>query len=439
MSYTNATLEITTKIGCSINCKFCPQNKLIKTYFEPNEMGEKAPEYMSLETFKKCIDKVPKEVKIDFAGMCEPWLNSECTEMVKYAVKRGHKIRIFSTLIGMKEEDIDVLSKLEIESFVLHTPDEKENSHIKIDEKYKKVLKRLMDVKLSSLKAISSHSAIHSEIIDIISDEWVLEKVEMVDRAGNLEIDEVEKSKADGEIACDICGWELNHNILLPDGRVLLCCNDYGMKHILGNLLHENYEDLFKGTEYTNVRESMLLGKDEILCRSCSSANTFEKLLKNYMTLKEENDNLYRISQLEIKKLNSDIKQIVLAKEWNENLYKESQAEINELQDWTTQLKEARDFFEKQMENYQAEYKKACVRNDEILCEKEILQNEKTNISEKVKNLESQIEELNMKVDDYIKTLEYTETEVKKWKYKYNRLMSDKIIKKIAQKKKLDI
>lgn len=29
----NGTLEITTKIGCKVNCKFCPQNLLIKNYF----------------------------------------------------------------------------------------------------------------------------------------------------------------------------------------------------------------------------------------------------------------------------------------------------------------------------------------------------------------------------------------------------------------------
>ncbi len=36
--------------------------------------------------FQKCLDKMPADVKIIFVGMCDPWLNLECTKMVKYAL-----------------------------------------------------------------------------------------------------------------------------------------------------------------------------------------------------------------------------------------------------------------------------------------------------------------------------------------------------------------
>ena len=57
-------LEITTHIGCPMNCVDCPQGLLRSKY--------KGKRTMSLEEYKKAIDKVPTDVRIDFSGMCRP-------------------------------------------------------------------------------------------------------------------------------------------------------------------------------------------------------------------------------------------------------------------------------------------------------------------------------------------------------------------------------
>jgi hypothetical protein len=57
------TLEITTSIpikGCVVDCVFCPQRVLVKSY-----NGER---YLSLDNFKNIINKIPKEIRISFAG-----------------------------------------------------------------------------------------------------------------------------------------------------------------------------------------------------------------------------------------------------------------------------------------------------------------------------------------------------------------------------------
>ena len=43
-------VEITTNVGCSNMCLYCPQKKLIKTYF-----AEKRPANMSFRMFKKYL------------------------------------------------------------------------------------------------------------------------------------------------------------------------------------------------------------------------------------------------------------------------------------------------------------------------------------------------------------------------------------------------
>ena len=40
------------------------------------------------------------------------------------------------------------------------------------------------------------------------------------------------------------CDETLYHNVVLPNGDVSLCCMDYGLKHILGNLYTQEYNDI---------------------------------------------------------------------------------------------------------------------------------------------------------------------------------------------------
>lgn len=43
---------------------------------------------------------------------------------------------------------------------------------------------------------------------------------------------------------------DFNINVMLPNCDVVLCCNDYGLKHKLGNLLETNYNNLIREQDY---------------------------------------------------------------------------------------------------------------------------------------------------------------------------------------------
>ena len=47
----------------------------------------------------------------------------------------------------------------------------------------------------------------------------------------------------EGQKPCG-CLEKLYHNVVLPNGDVSLCCMDYGLEHIIGNLLDQEYEDV---------------------------------------------------------------------------------------------------------------------------------------------------------------------------------------------------
>jgi len=68
-----AHMEITTIIGCRVQCTFCPQPLLIKRYQEENQIDEITwgnPALMSFENFKVSIDKNTKACRNTFFGLC---------------------------------------------------------------------------------------------------------------------------------------------------------------------------------------------------------------------------------------------------------------------------------------------------------------------------------------------------------------------------------
>jgi hypothetical protein len=65
----------------------------------------------------------------------------------------------------------------------------------------------------------------------------------MVSRAGNVDRVDVIKTEHTGPATCN-CQERLYHNVLLPNGDISLCCMDYGLQHILGNLFESSYEDI---------------------------------------------------------------------------------------------------------------------------------------------------------------------------------------------------
>ena len=99
------SIEVTTKVGCSNVCEYCPQSTLIKRYRE--RVGTDKDTMMTLDTFKKCISTIPTDIGFNFTGYVEPFLNPECADMIIHAFKKGHELLLNTTLMGMSIEDWD--------------------------------------------------------------------------------------------------------------------------------------------------------------------------------------------------------------------------------------------------------------------------------------------------------------------------------------------
>lgn len=276
------TLEITTMIGCPLMCNFCPQDNLRDAY------GKDDVKYMSLDTFKIAISKIPKNTRIDFSGMAEVWVNPEATAMVKHALTTGFNIAVYTTLYNWTEDTArDVLAlfsrhRPQVEVFSIHFPDEYGNMKgWKYTEEWEKVFGLMsigvqqMGIKLEAM-TMSDHGKIHKDLqhLGIQLYNWFGH-----DRAGSLNKEQVKEqpvkfvTRHEAPVTCSKT-VNYDQHVLLPNGDVVLCCMDYDNKHILGNLVTQEYMDMFTGEGMINlIRENVKpCFSDKSLCKSCTDA-----------------------------------------------------------------------------------------------------------------------------------------------------------------------
>ena len=121
----------------------------------------------------------------------------------------------------------------------------------------------------------------------------------MMNRAGNLEYEYLKKYEPKGQIICQI-GTSIESGSwapeILPDGTVVLCCMDYSMKHVLGNVNKQNVKEIYESEEYQKILKGLNDDKIDILCRHCSAACEDEKLqsMKLREMLRNNNDSIVK-------------------------------------------------------------------------------------------------------------------------------------------------
>lgn len=191
-------IEITTCLPCKNRCPYCPQDKLMSVY-----KGEKI---LTFKRFIQILKNIPKDVIITFSGFGEPFQSPECADMMVYANEQGYKIAVWSTLVGLTDEEARKIEDIPFINFNVHDIGQEKKDYEFITE---------------------WHKAVPNS------------------RGGNLY-----KQKRREIIKGCARGNNFNCNVMLPNGDVYLCCSDWGLQHKLGNLLETNFDDLKREKEY---------------------------------------------------------------------------------------------------------------------------------------------------------------------------------------------
>lgn len=273
-------LEVTTMVGCPLRCTFCPQDQLRAAY-------GKSTKYLAVEDFARVLAKLPPYVRIDFSGMSEPWANPRATDMLRLALEAGFNVSVYTTLYGMRDEDavIALLTEYagQVEALVLHLPDRNGNMRgFKPSGGYNERLAKFLALKdvlrFVNVMTMDAGGGAHDSLDLAALAPWCGNR-----RAGTLDQDEVDGQPVEETPAHDVplsCSFTpfYDHNVMLPNGDVVLCCMDYSVKHRIGNLITGDYWSLFTSPGMNDLRlANMHYGTNKSICRKCTRAIRYER------------------------------------------------------------------------------------------------------------------------------------------------------------------
>jgi len=285
-TYVNkGNLEITTKIGCSNMCEYCPQTLLIKEYGKNKQKKIKSDQMMTVENYKKYISTIPAVIDFHFTGYVEPFDNPECDEFLLLADKKGHKVQINTTLEGVTKEKFDRIKNIPYKQFLIHLPSATYEERIGIispnvrissgQPGLRKEWLELLEYVVLSMPVnfkVHAHGGIHPQALE------VLERLQLPKKNYNsqqIRTSTRSQNKAPNNLVIkrqkippqfNIRGKcsRVYQSVLMPDGRLGLCCQDYGLEHIIGDLSKQTWQ------EYRNSMDFKLLAKNGAdLCDYC--------------------------------------------------------------------------------------------------------------------------------------------------------------------------
>jgi hypothetical protein len=269
-------MELTTMIGCPLMCTFCPQDNLRTNYGN----GIK---YMQPVDLVKVLVKLPKNTRIDFSGMSEPWANPECTQMLEMVLYMGFKVAIYTTLYGMTDPE-RVRKVLEshpeqVEVIMLHLPDANGNMKgWKNNEEWQRAAAVISHTNVPcgvGAMTMDKNGVVHPDLQPMVGRlaGWVGHT-----RADSLDPEQVAGQalsvtpRNDFALTCRSTPF-YDRNVLLPNGDVVLCCMDYNLKHVIGNLLTQTYDEMMQGKPLQDlIKMNEADGFDKCsICKSCEN------------------------------------------------------------------------------------------------------------------------------------------------------------------------
>jgi hypothetical protein len=267
-------LEISTSVGCAMLCEYCPQ--------EIHKInGKNIPKRLTIDVFKKVLDNIESKTRIHWTGYSEPLGNKYFPEFVEMVKKKGN-FQLISTTMHGHANCIDFMKKTtSFSQITYHLPDDKNLMKLKVDNEYlsnlrdsivsqskyisknidilvigddfqvdvKKVINELLDQKILSISQIDIRKHLHTRSSQVKNFEGFY----------NSEIQKVDPQKKNKLFYCD--KKRLNHGVLVPDGRISLCCHDYSLSFFQGDLKNNSLTNIYKQKQIYEENTNFITGK----------------------------------------------------------------------------------------------------------------------------------------------------------------------------------
>lgn len=252
-------MAISATVDCPVGCSYCPNPSHQKEY--------NGSRFMSRLDFEFFLSKIPKSVAIGFTGFSEVFLNPDAIEMASIAASSGYKVHAYSTLFGLSLDDLDRLRAIPFSRFSIHMPDKNMNVRLIDRPGHSSVIESAIKSPICENQfLLNLGTPTNADWQGTGFSDW---RGAVYSRAGNLP-SQAKEIKAGQRFACTQRRQYMN--VLLPNGDVSLCCSDFSLKHVIGNLHNESYRELFQGRAFRKILDAMDGSCDETICRKCEIA-----------------------------------------------------------------------------------------------------------------------------------------------------------------------
>jgi len=261
------SIEFTMQVGCGVGCSFCPQSIFLKNY-------KSNIKRFTLENFKKALNNIEGSPikKIKFSGFSEPLEHSEIYDFIIEAYKKNFHIELITTLKNFSKEGFEKIKDLPIRCHISIQPPNANNRKGLTDKESWGNIELLLSLKpkcdlvfgcLDNNLTVENKSNI-KKLADKLNITVKYEKY--TTRAGYLGNSVMYKKQK------LLCKHDMGP-VALPNGDLALCCMDFGLKHIVGNIFNQLYTDILNDDKLLNILKIMIGKTDgDILCHTCEYA-----------------------------------------------------------------------------------------------------------------------------------------------------------------------
>ena len=254
----DGTLTFTTHGPCPVKCNCCPWEVYRKA------TSQFQSQMLSFNDFQRMLLRVPKSVVINFGGFTEAAINPMMPLMAQYAYQKGHPIEVFTTLIGMSDTGMEILSGITIDKLCIHVPDS--TNTIYDTDKWLNILRRFKKYKPKNV-TYGALGEVDQRIVEEIGhgmffNSHVFNKHRYYEDRALTNI---------GPLKCSFnhTGLNIDQNCVAQNGDVCICSQDYEMTTVIGNLLTQTYQEVMDSPVRREFRRRMLTQNEDVLCRHC--------------------------------------------------------------------------------------------------------------------------------------------------------------------------
>lgn len=254
-------LEITSTIGCAMMCDYCPQT-LIKSTLDKNINNR----ILQKKNFINYFKNIPNSTIIHWSGYSEPLAHKDFPFFAEYLRDNNYEQHISTTMFGRPDTEIFMSKFNFFGSVTFHLPDDSKLMKLKVGQRYLKNLESALIYQASNLHFKNIYIVVfgknfHPDVSNLIFkllDKKIINKksIDIRDHlhSRNNEITKMngfrvtsrklENSKFSNKLF--YCSYgRLDQGVLVPNGDINICCHDYSLKGIVGNIKNNNISDIY--------------------------------------------------------------------------------------------------------------------------------------------------------------------------------------------------